>query len=176
MQPAMRTALAFFLGVIVLWPSLGGAQDMYDQQGRRIPSQAPFANNPSGTPVPLNTNGSGALKVEATMSGGGDASADNQETQISAEQAMQAILTAMNTGTVRTWTLQTGVTSGSTIAAGAISISIVPSSDFAGTINGATITGATNGSAFSPKVIPPDTLPAVIYTRSAGSLTISVLR
>jgi hypothetical protein len=79
-------------------------------------------------------------------------------------------------GVQRAWTLQTAVTAGATIAAGAISVSIVPSSDFAGTINGATITGTTNGGAFNVRANPPDTLPAIIYTRTAGSLNISVLR
>jgi hypothetical protein len=79
-------------------------------------------------------------------------------------------------GVQRTWTLQTAVTTGATIASGALSISIVPSSDFAGTINGATITGTTNGGAFNVRAVSPDTLPAVVYTRSAGSLSISILR
>lgn len=84
---------------------------------------------------------------------------------------------ATTPGVQRTWTLQAGVTTASaTITAGALSVSIVPSADFAGTINGATISGSSSGSVFTARVIAPDTLPAIAYTRSAGSLTISVIR
>ena len=76
------------------------------------------------------------------------------------------------TGEARTLTSTTAAASGS-VSAGAKSVSFVTSSDWSGSVNGAT-RGASL--AFSVSVINPgDTLPAIAYVRSAGTLYIDVM-
>lgn len=75
-------------------------------------------------------------------------------------------------GSARTLT-STAATSSGTVAAGAKAVSFVTSSDWSGSVNGAT-RGASL--AFSVSVInPADTLPAIAYIRSAGTLYIDAL-
>lgn len=67
-------------------------------------------------------------------------------------------------------------TAGGSVAAGAVGVQFILSSDFAGTINGNSYSGAT--SAFwspPPLVNPGDTYPAIPYTISAGSINLDVL-
>lgn len=63
----------------------------------------------------------------------------------------------------------TGATSNHTVAAGAIAIAINFSSDFTGTVQGATYTAANQGVALSRVAQPGNLLPALAVTRSAGS-------
>jgi len=75
-------------------------------------------------------------------------------------------------GVQRTLTSSAATASGS-LAAGAKSIAIVTSSDFSGTINGAAFPAFAS---FNVSVdAPANTLPAVAYTRSAGTLYITTL-
>ncbi len=79
------------------------------------------------------------------------------------------------TPVARTPSVAVAIVSGS-VTAGARSVSIAPSSDFAGTILGTTITGTTNGGSFTWTAGQNDTLAAIAYTRTAGSLTILQVR
>lgn len=64
----------------------------------------------------------------------------------------------------------TAPTSGGSVTAGAKSVSFVTSSDFVGTINGAAFPASAAKSFSVPS--PADTLPAIVYTISAGTLYI----
>lgn len=80
-------------------------------------------------------------------------------------------LTPAGGGVQRTVAIATVSTSGS-VAAGARSVEFLFSSDFAGTVDGETFAGATDYS-LGPLVAPQgDTLGAIAYTRSAGSIRI----
>ena len=99
--------------------------------------------------------------------GGGGASAAKQDAQITAEQAILAALT----GVVRTPAF-TAATSSGTVAAGAKSVIFNFSPDFTGTILGTTVD--LNAMGGIPFTAPSnDTLGAIIYTRSAGTLYIT---
>lgn len=66
----------------------------------------------------------------------------------------------------------TTLTVSGTIAAGARTISFVPSSDFSGSINGgSTLTGTSSGSAFKYGPIGEHTLAAINYVITTGTLT-----
>lgn len=77
---------------------------------------------------------------------------------------------APSSGTARTPTITLVSTDGS-VAAGSRGLTLILSSDFAGTILGATFSGATTSSLTIP-VPDGDTLGAVDYTISAGSMLI----
>lgn len=88
---------------------------------------------------------------------------------------MQAVVEAIGGGggggTVRTAALTAAVASGS-VTAGAKSVSFSSSSDFAGTIGGAAF-GASQALVFAAD--GADTIGAIAYTRSAGTLYIATL-
>lgn len=67
------------------------------------------------------------------------------------------------------------VTTGGTITRGLRGVVFIFSSDFVGTIAGTAFTGAADGS-FSPPIQPGDTLAAMTYTVSAGSMRIIPVR
>lgn len=70
----------------------------------------------------------------------------------------------------------TTVSASGTVAAGALFAEFIFSSDFAGTVNGNTFSGATDSMWQTPPLSRPgDTLPAIAYTRSAGSIRLTVL-
>lgn len=123
----------------------------------------------AGNLATIKTSETGNVHTLVVDSGGGgsggDASAANQSTQITAEQAILAKLPALAqrtpTATVRT--------ADGTIALGCRKLTLVFSSDFAGTVLGA----AYPAGLFSLTLDPPngDTQAAVAYTISAGSIT-----
>lgn len=67
----------------------------------------------------------------------------------------------------------TASTSSGTVTAGAKSVSFVTSSDWSGSINGASFPASASKNI--SVISPGDTLPAIAYTRSAGTLYIDVL-
>lgn len=67
------------------------------------------------------------------------------------------------------------VTSSGSVAASAIWVTFMLSSDFVGTINGVTISGTAVLSVALPAV-PGYKYPAIAYTRSAGTLTITTFK
>lgn len=75
-------------------------------------------------------------------------------------------------GTARTLT-SSAVTSSGTVAAGAKSVAFQTSSDWSGSVNGAT--RAASETFYVSVINPADTLPAIAYVRSAGTLTIDVM-
>lgn len=77
-------------------------------------------------------------------------------------------------GTVRTPALSTVTTNG-TVAAGKKYIEFILSSDFAGTIGGATFAGATDAVYSLPLLPGADTYEALAYTISAGSARLTTL-
>lgn len=84
-------------------------------------------------------------------------------------------VTALLGGAARTFT-SSAPTSGATIAAGAKSVGVVFSSDFAGTFNGAAASSTIYPGGKTISVINPnDTLPAIPYTISAGTMYLDVL-
>lgn len=66
-------------------------------------------------------------------------------------------------------TYVTGANSSHTIAAGALAIAVNLSSDFTGTVQGATYTAANQGVALSRVAQPGNLLPALAIVRSAGT-------
>lgn len=67
-------------------------------------------------------------------------------------------------------------TGNGTVAAGALYAEFIFSSNFAGTVNGNTFAGATDYIWQTPPLARPgDTLPAIAYTISAGSIRLTVL-
>lgn len=81
-------------------------------------------------------------------------------------------VTAPTTGTQRSLGSTTATGNGSVTAASK-SVSFVSSSDFVGTVNGATFFASSAISIAPPN--PSDTNPAIAYTISAGTLRIDVL-
>lgn len=75
-------------------------------------------------------------------------------------------------GSARTLTSSAVVASGS-VAAGAKSVAFQTSSDWSGSVNGAT--RAVSQTFYVSVINPADTLPAIPYVRSAGTLYIDVL-
>lgn len=67
------------------------------------------------------------------------------------------------------------VTASGTVTANTLWINFLLSSDFVGTINGVTMTGATVLS-FAMSPVPGYKYPAIAYTRSAGTLTITTFQ
>lgn len=86
---------------------------------------------------------------------------------------LASLVTNTPAGAQRTIT-STVATTGATIAAGAKSVSFIFSSDYAGAVNGATIDPAVTASK-SFNAPGPDTLPAIVYTCTAGSVTVDVM-
>lgn len=75
-------------------------------------------------------------------------------------------------GTARTLT-SSAVTSNGTVTAGAKSVCFTTSSDWSGSVNGAA--RAVSQTFFVSVINPADTLPAIAYVRSAGTLYIDVM-
>jgi hypothetical protein len=75
-------------------------------------------------------------------------------------------------GTARTLTSSAATASGS-VTAGAKSVAFQTSSDWAGSVNGAT--RAVSQTFYVSVLNPADTLPAIAYVRTAGTLYIDVL-
>lgn len=86
---------------------------------------------------------------------------------------LASLVTNTPAGVQRTIT-STVATTGATIAAGAKSVSFTFSSDYAGAVNGATIDPTVTASK-SFNAPGPDTLPAIVYTCTAGSVTVDVM-
>lgn len=126
----------------------------------------------SGTPVPVLVGTDGSIATTGTLPAGA-ATAANQATQITAEQA---ILAKLPGSTARTFALASTTSGSGTIMAGANSGSIILSADFVGSIAGTaidmTVTGPT-AVPFAGIDIPlngNDTLVGVAFTRSAGTI------
>ena len=86
---------------------------------------------------------------------------------------LASLLTNTPAGVQRTLT-STVATTGGTVALGAKSVSFTFSADYAGSVNGATIDPSVTGSkSFSAP--GQDTLPAIVYTCTAGSVTVDVM-
>lgn len=130
--------------------------------------------------APLGTVGgtaTGELALKVLSLGGtaptGVATAANQATQITAEQA---ILAKLPGSTARTFALASTISGSGTIMSGANSGSIILSADFVGSIAGKAIDMTVTGASAVPFAgidIPlngNDTLVAVAYTRSAGTI------
>ena len=83
------------------------------------------------------------------------------------------ITTTPGTGTTRTPAF-TAATSSGTVTAGAKSVTFIFSTDFAGTILGTTIDLSTMGS-ITFTAPSGDTLSAIAYTRSAGTIYIQTI-
>ncbi len=75
-------------------------------------------------------------------------------------------------GTARTLT-STAATGSGTVSAGAKSVCFTTSSDWSGSVNGAT--RGVSQTFFVSVINPADTLPAIAYVRSAGTLYIDVM-
>jgi hypothetical protein len=73
----------------------------------------------------------------------------------------------------RTFAVNTYSAASGNITAGDYSMSIVASSDFSGTVGGVTFPASATLSISSPL---KDTLPAIAYTRAAGTLTVYSIR
>ncbi len=109
------------------------------------------------------------LEWEASGEGAGGATAANQATQITAEQAILAKLPA--TGTSRTPSCVAAVASASTTA-GSQSVTLLASSDFSGTVLGQAFAA---GASLTFRANPGDTVAAMAFTRAAGTLFIYYL-
>jgi hypothetical protein len=132
--------------------------------------------NPDNRPVPVKIT-SGSVTVT-----GGDASAANQTavqanpgSDASKAVAVQGVTGGKAVATAEasaqlTPTITTVTTSG-TVAAGARKLTFVFSSDFAGTVLTATFAGA-NDASISLDAPTPNTLAAVAYTVTAGTIRI----
>lgn len=110
----------------------------------------------------------------------GGATAPNQVTQITAEQAIQAavqgtlgvnIKGTTASGSTTSTSTNRGIEGPITVSAGAISFEMILSSDFVGTINGATVdnTSTLVVGVFRLDAPPWKPLAAVVYTITAGS-------
>lgn len=140
-------------------------------------------SNVVGSPDAANTyNGSSNINtiitaLEATFGlptggGGGTSNVNVVSSVLPTGAATEATLATLANGGAQAIASSTVAANG-TVAAGAYSVSFEPSYDFVGTIDGVVVNGDT-----AVKTITADsrkTLPAINYTRSAGSLTITRL-
>lgn len=81
--------------------------------------------------------------------------------------------TGASSGIARTLAISS-VSADGTVAAGKKAVDFIFSSDFAGTVLGATFAGATD-QVLSFVAPPGDTLAAITYTRSVGTIRISTI-
>lgn len=146
----------------------------YDSAGQKIAPSLSVGVGPSGTPVPVALETDGRVKISggAASLPAGAATSAKQDTGNASLASMDAKLA---TPAARTPSLTVATTTGSVLT-GARSVSLAPSADFEGTILGTTITGVTNGAAFDFVAPAGDTIAAIAYTITAGSLTIQQLR
>lgn len=123
-------------------------------------------NAPTGTGVPVSPGGgSGVDNVNLTQVNGSTIA-------LGSAAAAASLPVVLANGVARTLT-STAATGNGSVTAGALSVSFLTSTDFAGTVNG--VTRSTSQAINIAVTYPGDTLPVIAYTISAGTLYIDKL-
>lgn len=117
-----------------------------------------LGKSPSGLPYPFAVDANGNIIISPTGSG--------------IPFTPPTVNGVKVVGIQETRTPQDGLTTATTtVPAGALSVTVLFSSDFVGTVEGISVTGAT-ASQFADAANPGNTLPAIVVTRSAGTYSI----